>query len=122
MLSALSFLMLPVGGGIVPVLAGIIAGTVGTRINAPLAWWRRRLSGSPRRMLAVLWPGTLVAFLVWVPIQWLFGHYFNDFLLDQVYLFMLAEYALLLLSIAAGFAHDIKKTTASGQANPAGIL
>jgi hypothetical protein len=38
----ISALMIPLGGGFVPAFIGIIAGVAGTRIHAPLTWWRKR--------------------------------------------------------------------------------
>ena len=102
-------LMLPVGGGFIPMVLGIIAGAAGTRISTPLTWWRKRLSGKASRLLSRLWPWPLVAYFVWVPTQWALGHFDNS-MLQQGFLFMLVEYSLLLLSIVAGFAFDIEAT------------
>jgi hypothetical protein len=52
----LSVIMLLVGGGFGPPIIGILAGVAGTRIGAPLTWWRKRLSVNVRRFLAKLWP------------------------------------------------------------------
>jgi hypothetical protein len=109
-LMLLSTMMLPVGGGIIPAVLGIIAGAVGTRINTPLTWWRNRLSGKALPLLAGQWPWALVAYFAWVPIQWLLGHFYNEFMLERGFLFMLIEYGLLLLSIITGFAYDIEKS------------
>jgi hypothetical protein len=110
-LMLVSMLMLPVGGGIIPVVLGIVAGAVGTRINTPLTWWRNRLSGRASHLLARLWPWPLIAYFAWVPIQWLLGHFYNDFMLQQGFLFMLVDYCLLLVSIVTGFAYDIEETS-----------
>ena len=61
-LMLLSIALLLVGGGLFPPLIGIIAGVIGTKINAPLT----RQPGSVLRFFAKLWPWPLVAFFVWV--------------------------------------------------------
>lgn len=113
----LSLAMLPVGGGFIPMVIGVIAGAVGTRINTPLAWWRKRLSGNSLRFFAGLWPWPLVVYFLWVASQWLLGHFFNDAMMDAAFALMPFEFGLLLLSIVTGFARDIHKATASRQAD-----
>jgi len=60
----LSIVMLLVGGGFGPPLLGIIVGAAGTRINAPLTWWRPHLSVGLRRFLEKLWPSSFAACLI----------------------------------------------------------
>ncbi len=60
----LSIVQLLVGGGLAPIFLGIIAGLVATRINKPLTWWHAHLPVTPRRLLAHLWPWSLVGFFV----------------------------------------------------------
>jgi|SRR5450756_107566 len=50
----LSILMFLVGGGFIPFFTGIIAGVAGTRIKAPMAFSRTRLSGTALSFLAQL--------------------------------------------------------------------
>jgi hypothetical protein len=107
----LAIMILPVGGGIIPAWIGIIAGAVATRISAPLTWWRERLSGRSLRFLAGWWPWSLIAYFIWVPAQWVLGHFFNEFMLARGSLLMLFEFGLLLLVVVTGFASDIRKTT-----------
>ena len=104
----LSILMLLVGGGIFPPLIGIIGGVVGTRINKPLTWWRAHLSGKPLRLLAKLWPWSLVAFFLWLFGQWIIGYFFNEFLQKNGYLSLLLIVGLLPLSVFTGYAYDIQ--------------
>lgn len=52
----LSLAMLLAGGGFGPPVIGVLAGLAGTRIEAPLSWWQRRLSPAMRDLLARLWP------------------------------------------------------------------
>ena len=49
----LSLALLLFGGGIFPTVIGMIGAAVATRIDAPILWWRQRLSGSAGRFLAV---------------------------------------------------------------------
>ena len=60
----LSIAMLLVGGGIFPPILGIIIGAVGTRINAPLTWWRTHLSVGSRNFLMKLWPWSYTACII----------------------------------------------------------
>ncbi len=64
----LSVLLLLVGGGFIPPMFGILAGAAGTRIDAPLTWWRDRRSAPAMRLLARLWPWPLIAFALWPPV------------------------------------------------------
>jgi hypothetical protein len=52
----LSVIMMLVGGGFAPPIVGILAGVAGTGIDAPSAWWQKRLSALGARFLARLWP------------------------------------------------------------------
>jgi hypothetical protein len=99
----LSIALLLVGGGLVPPVIGIIAGVIGTRINAPLT----RQATSVLRFLAKLWPWPLVAFFVWASGQFLVGYYFNEFLQNSGFLSPLLIIGLLVLSILAGYAYDV---------------
>jgi hypothetical protein len=99
----LSIALLLVGGGLFPPVIGIIAGVIGTRINAPLT----RQPGSVLRFFAKLWPWPLVAFFVWVFGQFLVGHYFNEFLQKSGFLSPLLIIGLFVLSILTGYAYDV---------------
>lgn len=103
----LSILMLLVGGGIFPPLIGIISGVVGTRLNKPLTWWRAHLSGKPLRLLAKLWPWSLVAFFLWLFGQWIIGYFLNEFLMKSGLFIPLLIIGLLLLAVFTAFEHDI---------------
>lgn len=115
----LSMLMLPVGGGIIPVVIGVIAGAAGTRINAPPTWLGARLSGGSLDILARLWPWPLVAYFVWIPSQYVLGHFLNDFMMKQAFPALLLEFVLLLLSILTALADDVKKEAGLRQGGPA---
>ena len=56
----LFILLLLVGGGIAQILFFPWIWLVATRINKPLAWWRKTLPGGMQEMLGKLWPATLV--------------------------------------------------------------
>ena len=99
----LSIALLLIGGGMFPPVIGIIAGVIGTRINAPLT----RQPGSVLRFFAKLWPWPLVAFFVWVFGQFLVGHYFNEFLQKSGFLSPLLIIGLFVLSILTGYAYDV---------------
>ncbi len=73
----LSLVMLLVGGGFVSCFIGVIAGAAGTRIYAPLSWWRARPSNI-LHLLAKLWPWAAIVLALWFPSAWVLGHYFNQ--------------------------------------------
>jgi hypothetical protein len=100
----LSIALLLVGGGLFPPVIGVIAGLVGTRINAPLA----RRPGRVSSFLARLWPWPLVAFFLWAIGQFLVGHYFNEFLQKTGFLSPLLIVGLLVLSILSARASDVE--------------
>jgi hypothetical protein len=77
----LSALMLPVGGGFVPVFVGITAGLAGTRIHASLNGWQR-LPENLIETLSKLWPWILILLLVWFPTSWIVGYFFNQIMLN----------------------------------------
>ena len=117
----LSVVMLLVGGGFGPPLLGIMLGTAATRINAPLNWWRAHLTAGSQRFLARLWPWSLVAGLIaWLsllPGTILLDHFFgvdNPDLVVPVLTF--SAFGLLLLTIFAGFAYDVRQRTDLQQA------
>ncbi len=60
----LSIVLLLVGGGIFPPVLGIIIGGIGTKINAPLTWWRVHLSPGLRHLLGKVWPWSFIACLI----------------------------------------------------------
>jgi hypothetical protein len=50
-----------VGGGSPPLVNGIIAGLVASRINKPLNWWRTHISEDTQKMIAKLWPWSIIS-------------------------------------------------------------
>lgn len=55
---------LMVGGGVAQFMLALIIGLVATRINAPLTWWRTRVSDGLRGILARLWPVLFISSVV----------------------------------------------------------
>ena len=104
-LMLLSVALLLTGGGLFPPLIGLVAGAVGTRINAPVSRRRNRLSD----LLAKLWPWPLVAFFVWTLGQFVIGYFFNDFLLESGFLSPLLILGLVVLAVASAFARDAQR-------------
>jgi hypothetical protein len=105
--------MFLVGGGFVPTFAGIIAGVAGTRVDAPLIWWRTRGSGRMAALLAKLWPWPLVLLLAWLPSGWILGHFFNQALMSLVFvLFFLIDLGFPVLAVLGGLARDARRTFA----------
>ena len=114
----LSIIMLLVGGGIFPPIIGIIIGILGTRINAPLTWWRSHLSVDLRHFLGKVWPWSFVVCLIgWLllfPGINIFGYFFgvNNPTLTVILIFF--ALGSLLLTIFTGFARD-SQTQADSQ-------
>jgi hypothetical protein len=107
----LSIAMLLVGGGIFPPILGIIIGAVGTRINAPLTWWRAHLSVGYRNFLKKLWSWSYTACIIaWLSAllgPGLLGYFFgvNNPALILMILFLALGF--LLLTVFTGFAYDV---------------
>jgi hypothetical protein len=113
----LSIILWLVGGGFAPIFFTIFAVATATRIGKPLTWWRKVLPVKVRGVLAKIWPWSTVlfvlVFLIGVEIA-IFGYPLLWFFeadttyaiqWNSAYLML----ALMLLSIATGFAHDIQR-------------
>lgn len=113
----LSGLMLIVGGGFGPPILGVIVGIAATGINAPLMWWRMRLSEGLRRFLAKVWPWSyvagIIAWLLVMPGTILLDYFFGvsdlDFIVPILALTVLSAFGLLLVTVFAAFAHDVQR-------------
>ncbi len=109
----LSVLLLLVGGGIFPPVLGIIVGAVGTRINAPLTWWRDHLPAGLRRFLGKVWQGSFIVCLIaWIclfPGLNIFSYFLG--LDDPILMLVVLSCALgfFTLTLFSGFAHDIQR-------------
>lgn len=110
----LSILLLLVGGGFGPPLIGIIAGAAGTRINAPLPWWRKHLSVHTRRLLSGLWPwsfmASLLSFLYLFPVSIILWHYFSVYDPKIILGVSIFAFGMLLLAVFSGFVRDIENS------------
>lgn len=104
----LSIVQFLVGGGIAPLFPAIAASVAATRINSPLTWWRAHLPVSARRVLAVLWLWSLIAF----------SFLYSSLLLSRFVYGKNVELALnlgdltlglIFLTFFAGFAYDIQR-------------
>jgi hypothetical protein len=121
----LSVAMLLVGAGFGPPILGVIVGLAATRINAPVGWLGTYLSGGSRRLLSRLWPwcfaSGVIAWLLLLPGTVLIDYFFgvsNPEVL--VYGLTLSAFGLLLLTIVAGFVHDIQRELDLRQARSRG--
>jgi len=111
-----------VGGGFGPPLLGTIVGVTGTRISAPLTWWRTHLPVGLKRFLGKLWSWSFAACLI----AWLYmfpGSILLDYFLGvgnemTTYIAILLAFGSLLLTIVAGLAHDSQWRTVPRQASP----
>ena len=105
----LSIVQLLVGGAFVMDLA-IITSITATRINKPLRWWRSHLSGKLKRLLAMMWPWSLMFCIVVSVI--LLGITIlglnNVALLDYLGIAATLMFLPLILMIIGGFAYDIQ--------------
>lgn len=108
----LSILLLLVGGGFGPPLIGIIVGAAGTRINAPLPWWRKRLSVNTRRLLSKFWVWLLIASLLsyfyLFPVSIILWHFFGAYNPNIILGVSLFAFGTLLMAVVSGFARDIE--------------
>jgi hypothetical protein len=120
-LMLLSIAMLLLGGGIFPPIIGFTIGILGTRINAPLTWWRAHLSVGLLHLLGKVWRESfticLIAWLLLFPGINVFGFFFgvNDPNLTILLIFL--AFGSLLLTIFTGFAQDSQAQMNSPQAS-----
>jgi len=106
----LASFMLMSGGGIFPPVFGAIIGILGTRIDAPLAWWRSHLSVSLRQFTQKAWPwffaACSIAWLALFPGINLLGYFLGVNDPNLTVLLILFAFGTLLLTIFCGFASD----------------
>jgi hypothetical protein len=101
-LMLLSVALLLFGGGLFPLLIGIIGGAAGTQINKSLT----REPGGITRFVATLWPWPLLLLLVWLLGQFPVGYFFNDFMKSAMYFGLALILTMLPLSVYTGYARD----------------
>lgn len=105
----LSIALLLVGGGFVAPFIGFVAGATGAAIGAPLRWWRTRVPGPSLRLLAALWPWTLIVLLIWFPGAWVLGGLYGPTMLRlSGSLFVIFDLDLPLLTPLAALGHDAR--------------
>jgi hypothetical protein len=113
----LCIVLLLVGGGSPPLIAGTVGCLVASRIGKPLTWWRTHLSDRVRGVLVRLWPWSLIAYVVTALAgveMAVFGYPLAWFLsLDvmTIVLYAIGNISLVFLAVAvpSGFAYDIQK-------------
>lgn len=98
----LSIGLLLFGGGLFPPVIGIVGGVLATRIHVPVSKGPTGFT----RLLASLWPWSLVLFFTWLLGQFVIGHFFNDFLMRTGFLAPLLILGLMILSIVSAIAYD----------------
>jgi hypothetical protein len=113
-LMLLSLTLFLVGGGFAPIFMAILASLTASRINKPLTWWKKYLSGSFGNFLARIWRGTLIAFVLVFVISveiaifgWpLTSFYDADTTFAYLNLLSYIMLGLMLLSVLTAIAHD----------------
>lgn len=106
----LSIVMLLVGGGIFPPIIGMMIGVLGTRINAPLTWWRAHLSVGLQHFLGKVWlwsfVACLIAWLLLFPGINILGYFFGLNNPTLIPILISSAFGFLLMTVFTGFAHD----------------
>jgi len=106
----LSIIQLFVGGAFVMDMA-IITGITATRINKPLKWWDSHLSDKAKQSLAMIWPWSLMFYIILSVILLCITIFGLNFVALLQYLDIAATlmFVPLILMIIGGFAYDIQK-------------
>ncbi len=113
----LCMILFLVGGGSPPLTNGVIASLVATRINKPLDWWRTHLSEAQQRVIAKLWPWSIISAVLMsllgvemaifgIPFVWFFNLELMTILLLAIGNFTTV---LMLLTVITAFAYDIQQ-------------
>lgn len=109
-LIGLMIVLLLVGGGVGPIVVGVLAGVAGLGIDAPHTFWRERLSSPVRRTLAALWPWlfavSLISGLTLFVVALILMAVFDVGNSDQYFGLFQLTFVALLLSVIAGPAYD----------------
>lgn len=111
----LSIVMLLVGGGIFPPILGIVLGAIGTKINAPLTWWRTHLSVNMRHFLGKAWVWSfaagLTAWLLMFPGLVILSYFFGVNDPTLILVLLLCMFGFLFSTLVTGFAYNIQNQT-----------
>ena len=116
-----SIVLFLVGGGSPPIFLGVVASAVATRINKPLKWWHAHLSVNVRRVLAKLWPWSIIAFvfMFWFAVAIAITGWpiviFDANGTNALPILSLLGYisdVIMLVAVVAGFASDIQRRAA----------
>jgi hypothetical protein len=113
----LSLLLLPIGGGFLPPLYGIIAGAAGTKIHSSFSWWLINIPTGITRNLGALWPWALTVYFAWALLELLLGYLFNDIMMQVSAPILSLTLLLLLLSVFAALAHDVMRRSSHQEEN-----
>ncbi len=111
----LSIALLLLGGGFGPISLLVVACMAAAMIGSPLTWWRIYPPDALRRFLAAIWQWSLGGALLWVPGEFVAGQIFglkNDHRQVLTNLNLMLSYpmlALFVLTLIAGFAHEIER-------------
>ncbi len=104
-----------VGGGIAGIPAGILTGLSATRIDAPLRWWRRRLSIRVGEVLAQSWAASLAMCVAgWalicpgLPILGLVVGAEHPVIAPLIVITLGLAMGFLVVAIVGGFARDVR--------------
>lgn len=102
-LALLSLLMLPLGGGFVPVFIGLVAAAASRGLHRPAS--RPRFAA-----LARVWPWPLIVMALWLPGSWLAGALFPEAMLAVGgLLFLVFDIVLPMLAAVSGAVRTIKE-------------
>lgn len=102
----LSLLMLPIGGGFVPVYIGVLGGVAGSKAYSHKSLWRR-INPRIRRYISEWWLWMVVLLIMWFPISWILGYFFSQAMLSLgTLLFLVFDLVLPLLIVVSGTALD----------------
>jgi hypothetical protein len=104
----LNGVLLLVGGGLAPVMVGIIAGILGARIDKQHTWWKNHIGKEMNRFLAKAWLWFLIPLLIWMPGEWILGIFFNDFLIRLGFLPTVAVLAFIFFSSVCAISFDVE--------------
>ncbi len=116
----LAVLLFLVGGGVAQVAFTPIIWAVSTRINKPLAWWKKAIPENPRRLLARAWPAIFIigssllsiGIGIWLILLPPVATYKAPILQYTCWTFVSLGFVFQILTIISGFARDVERQKA----------